>query len=73
MVNDPNQTDSRYHVAAVGAGFRLRAPVYDRLGQAGAAGAGGTRDPAELYTAFRGRLPSAEGLLKRRGLLEGIS
>jgi peptidyl-dipeptidase Dcp len=35
--------------------------------------AGGTRDPAELYTAFRGRLPSPEGLLKRRGLLEGIS
>jgi peptidyl-dipeptidase Dcp len=35
--------------------------------------AGGIRDPAELYTAFRGRLPSPEGLLKRRGLLEGIS
>jgi peptidyl-dipeptidase Dcp len=35
--------------------------------------AGGTRDPAELYTAFRGRLPSPEGLLKRRGLLEGVS
>jgi peptidyl-dipeptidase Dcp len=32
--------------------------------------AGGSRDPAELYTAFRGRLPSPEGLLRRRGLLE---
>jgi peptidyl-dipeptidase Dcp len=32
--------------------------------------AGGTRDPAELYTAFRGRLPTPEGLLKRRGLSE---
>jgi peptidyl-dipeptidase Dcp len=32
--------------------------------------AGGARDPAELYTAFRGRLPTPEGLLKRRGLLE---
>ena len=32
--------------------------------------AGGSRDPAELYLAFRGRLPSAEGLLKRRGLLD---
>ena len=30
--------------------------------------AGGARDPAELYTAFRGRLPTPEGLLKRRGL-----
>ncbi|MCC6778141.1 MAG: M3 family metallopeptidase [Hyphomicrobiales bacterium] len=32
--------------------------------------AGGTRDPAELYQAFRGRLPSPEGLLRRRGLSE---
>src|SRR5262245_4566393 len=32
--------------------------------------AGGSRDPAELYTAFRGRLPTTEGLLKRRGLSE---
>jgi peptidyl-dipeptidase Dcp len=31
---------------------------------------GGSRDPAELYVAFRGRLPSAEALLKRRGLLD---
>jgi peptidyl-dipeptidase Dcp len=30
--------------------------------------AGGSRDPAELYTAFRGRLPTPDGLLKRRGL-----
>jgi peptidyl-dipeptidase Dcp len=35
--------------------------------------AGGTRDPAELYTAFRGRLPTPEGLLKRRGLLEATA
>jgi peptidyl-dipeptidase Dcp len=32
--------------------------------------AGGSRDPAELYTAFRGRLPTADGLLKQRGLSE---
>ena len=31
---------------------------------------GGSRDPAELYVAFRGRLPSAEALLKRRGFLD---
>jgi peptidyl-dipeptidase Dcp len=30
--------------------------------------AGGSRDPVELYTAFRGRLPTPDGLLKRRGL-----
>jgi peptidyl-dipeptidase Dcp len=35
--------------------------------------AGGARDPVELYTAFRGRLPSPEGLLKRRGLSEDIA
>jgi peptidyl-dipeptidase Dcp len=32
--------------------------------------AGGTRDPAELYTAFRGRLPTPEALLRRRGLVD---
>ena len=32
--------------------------------------AGGARDPAELYLAFRGRLPQPDGLLKRRGLWE---
>ena len=31
---------------------------------------GGSRDPAELYTAFRGRLPTPDGLLRRRGLTE---
>ncbi|NIX78305.1 M3 family metallopeptidase [Microvirga terricola] len=30
--------------------------------------AGNLRDPAEAYTAFRGRLPSAEALLAKRGL-----
>ena len=44
MVNDPNQTHPAYHVALVGARFHLSAPVHDRLGQAGAAGAGGARD-----------------------------
>ena len=29
---------------------------------------GGSVDPAELYTAFRGRLPGVEALLKGRGL-----
>jgi len=31
---------------------------------------GGSRDPAELYVAFRGRLPSADALLKKRGLVD---
>ena len=35
--------------------------------------AGGARDPAELYTAFCGRLPTPDGLLKRRGLSEGAA
>jgi len=35
--------------------------------------AGGSRDPAELYIAFRGRLPTPDGLLKRRGLSEAVS
>jgi peptidyl-dipeptidase Dcp len=30
--------------------------------------AGNTRDPAEAYTAFRGRLPTVDALLKKRGL-----
>jgi peptidyl-dipeptidase Dcp len=32
--------------------------------------AGGSRDPEELYLAFRGRLPTPDALLKRRGLVE---
>jgi len=32
--------------------------------------AGGSRDPAALYTAFRGRLPTPDALLRRRGLAE---
>jgi peptidyl-dipeptidase Dcp len=32
--------------------------------------AGGSRDPKDLYTAFRGRLPTPDALLKRRGLVE---
>jgi peptidyl-dipeptidase Dcp len=31
---------------------------------------GGSRDPSELYVAFRGRLPNADALLKKRGFLE---
>jgi len=31
--------------------------------------AGGSRDAADLYTAFRGRMPGVEALLKGRGLL----
>lgn len=31
---------------------------------------GGSRDPAELYVAFRGRLPSAQALLKKRGFAD---
>ena len=32
--------------------------------------AGGTRDPAEAYIAFRGRLPSPDALLRKRGLAD---
>jgi peptidyl-dipeptidase Dcp len=32
--------------------------------------AGGARDPADLYVAFRGRMPSPDGLLKQRGLVD---
>ncbi|MBI4276210.1 MAG: M3 family metallopeptidase [Rhizobiales bacterium] len=32
--------------------------------------AGGSRDPEELYKAFRGRLPTPDALLERRGLLD---
>jgi peptidyl-dipeptidase Dcp len=35
--------------------------------------AGGSRDPAELYTAFRGRFPTPEKLLERRGLSEEVA
>jgi peptidyl-dipeptidase Dcp len=35
--------------------------------------AGGARDPAELYKLFRGRLPTPDGLLKRRGLSEEVA
>jgi peptidyl-dipeptidase Dcp len=38
---------------------RLRETIY---------AAGGLRDPAEAYKAFRGRLPSPEALLRKRGL-----
>jgi peptidyl-dipeptidase Dcp len=34
---------------------------------------GGSRDPAELYTAFRGRLPTPDALLRRRGLVEATA
>lgn len=40
---------------------RLREHIY---------AAGGRREPADAYVAFRGRLPSAEALLRKRGLLE---
>src|SRR5499426_2305252 len=34
--------------------------------------AGGSRDPEALYKAFRGRLPTPDALLKRRGLAEPL-
>jgi peptidyl-dipeptidase Dcp len=40
---------------------RLRETVY---------AAGGAQDPADAYKAFRGRLPNAEALLRKRGLTE---
>jgi peptidyl-dipeptidase Dcp len=35
--------------------------------------AGGAQDPAEAYKAFRGRLPSADALLRKRGFAEAPS
>jgi peptidyl-dipeptidase Dcp len=35
--------------------------------------AGGSRDPAEAYKAFRGRLPSADALLRKRGFTEAAA
>jgi peptidyl-dipeptidase Dcp len=32
--------------------------------------AGGSREPEELYKAFRGRLPTPEALLRRRGFAD---
>ena len=32
--------------------------------------AGNSRDPADAYTAFRGRMPSVQALLEKRGLAE---
>jgi peptidyl-dipeptidase Dcp len=40
---------------------RLREMIY---------AAGGSREPAEAYKAFRGRLPSADALLRKRGFIE---
>jgi peptidyl-dipeptidase Dcp len=34
---------------------------------------GGSRDPAELYVAFRGRLPTADALLKKRGFADAAA
>jgi peptidyl-dipeptidase Dcp len=34
--------------------------------------AGGARDPEEAYIAFRGRLPTPDALLERRGLLDAV-
>jgi peptidyl-dipeptidase Dcp len=31
--------------------------------------AGGSRDPEELYTAFRGKMPSPEAMMEKRGLI----
>jgi peptidyl-dipeptidase Dcp len=41
---------------------RLRDHVY---------AAGGARDPVQAYTAFRGRMPTVDALLERRGLAPG--
>jgi peptidyl-dipeptidase Dcp len=35
--------------------------------------AGGSRDPGDAYTAFRGRLPTPDALLRKRGFAEGVA
>ena len=44
-----------------GTAKRLRDTIY---------AAGGSRDPAEAYKAFRGRLPNADALLRKRGFAD---
>ncbi len=55
------------------AAFRETGDVFDRDVAARLAehilSAGGSRDAAELYVAFRGRLPGVEALLEQRGLV----
>ena len=34
--------------------------------------AGGSQDPADAYIAFRGRLPTPDALLERRGLVDAV-
>jgi peptidyl-dipeptidase Dcp len=43
---------------------RLRDTIYS---------AGGSQDPADAYKAFRGRLPSADALLRKRGFAESAA
>jgi peptidyl-dipeptidase Dcp len=43
---------------------RLREAIY---------GAGGSQDPADAYIAFRGRLPNADALLRKRGFARAVS
>lgn len=31
--------------------------------------AGGSKDPEELYTAFRGKMPTADAMMAKRGLV----
>jgi peptidyl-dipeptidase Dcp len=35
--------------------------------------AGGSRDPGDAYTAFRGRLPTPDALLRKRGFAEAVA
>jgi peptidyl-dipeptidase Dcp len=35
--------------------------------------AGGSREPGDAYKAFRGRLPTADALLRKRGLAEAAA
>jgi peptidyl-dipeptidase Dcp len=35
--------------------------------------AGGSRDPGDAYTAFRGRLPTPDALLRKRGFAEAVT
>jgi peptidyl-dipeptidase Dcp len=55
------------------AAFRETGDVFDREVaarlEANVLSAGGSRDAAELYVAFRGRMPGVEALLEKRGLV----
>ena len=68
----PRQSDSRMFDRAYRAGeleleFTPQGTLAEKL-RAHIYAAGGTRDPEELYRAFRGKMPSPQAMMEKRGL-----